>query len=45
VEIVTFNADGDPTVIEFREGGNLKITLNLTYNTEGDLQRVQRVRA
>ena len=45
VEIVTFNADGDPTVIEFREGGNLKLTLNLTYNTEGDLQRVQRVRA
>tara|TARA_R100000951_G_scaffold112739_1_gene113543 strand:- start:942 stop:1700 length:759 start_codon:yes stop_codon:yes gene_type:complete len=45
VEITTFNADGDPTVIEFREGGNLKLTLNLTYNTEGDLQRVQRVRA
>lgn len=45
VEITEFNADGDPTIIEFREGGNLKITLNLTYNTDGDLQRVQRVRA
>lgn len=44
VEITTFNADGDPTVIEFRDNGELKLTLNLTYNTEGDLQRVQRVK-
>lgn len=44
VEITTFNADGDPTVIEFRENSNLKLTLNLTYNSEGDLQRVQRIK-
>lgn len=45
VEITQFTADGDPEVILFRENGNLKITLNLTYNADGELQRVQRIRA
>lgn len=45
IEITAFTADGDPETIEFREGGNLKLTLNLTYNLDGELQRVQRVRA
>lgn len=44
VEITDTNDCGDPTVIEFRENNNLKLTLNLTYNAEGDLQRVQRVK-
>lgn len=42
IEITQFTADGDPEVIQFKENTNLKMTLTLTYNAEGDLQRVQR---
>ena len=42
IEIIQFTTEGDPEVIQFREGGALRLTLTLTYNLEGDLQRVQR---
>lgn len=42
IEITQFTLDGDPEIIEFRDNSNLKLTLNLTYNSEGELQRVQR---
>lgn len=44
IEITQFTADGDPEIIEFRENTNLKLTLTLTYNADGELQRVQRSR-
>lgn len=45
IEITQFTADGDPEIIEFRENSNLKLTLNLTYNSDGELQRVQRTKS
>lgn len=45
IEITSFTTDGNAQTIEFRENGNLKLTLNLTYTIDGELQRVQRIRA
>lgn len=42
LEITQFTANGDPEIIEIRESGDLKRTLTLTYNADGDFQRVQR---
>lgn len=42
IEVVQFTADGDPEIIEIREGGTLKRTLTLSYNADGEFQRVVR---
>jgi hypothetical protein len=42
IEILAKNADGDPLEIAVRFEGQLVRTLNLTYDSDGDLQRVQR---
>lgn len=42
IEVVQFTSDGDPEIIEIREGGNVKRTLTLTYNADGEFQRVVR---
>ena len=42
IEITQFNLDGEPEIIEIKENGVLKRTLTLTYNAEGDFQRVIR---
>lgn len=42
IEILSKNADGDPLEIAVRFEGQLVRTLNLTYDSDGDLQRVQR---
>lgn len=42
IEVTQFTADGDPEIIEVREGGNTKRTLTLTYNADGEFQRVVR---
>lgn len=42
IEVTQYTADGDPEVIEVREAGELKRTLTLSYNADGEFQRVQR---
>lgn len=42
IEVTQFTADGDPEIIEIRENGQLKRTLTLTYNADGEFQRVVR---
>ena len=42
IEVAQFTADGDPEIIEIREGGTLKRTLTLSYNADGEFQRVVR---
>lgn len=42
IEVTQFTADGDPEIIEIRDNGQLKRTLTLTYNADGEFQRVQR---
>jgi hypothetical protein len=42
IEVTQFNSRGDPEIIEIRENGQLKRTLNFTYTTSGDFQRVVR---
>ena len=42
IEVTQFTADGDPEIIEIREGGNIKRTLTLSYNADGEFQRVVR---
>lgn len=42
VEVTQYTSDGDPEVIEIRDNGQLKRTLTLSYNADGEFQRVQR---
>lgn len=42
IEIMAVNDDGNPLVISVRKSGSLVRTLTLTYNSDGDFQRVQR---
>jgi len=42
IEIATKNDSGDPLTIVFRNLGTQVMMLTLTYDTDGDLQRVQR---
>ena len=42
IEVTAYNLDGNPTTVLVRKSGSLVRTLTLSYNSDGDFQRVQR---
>ena len=43
INILSKNLDGDPTVVEYKLSASIVATLNITYDSDGDLQNVIRV--
>lgn len=43
IEITLKTTDGDPQIIIFRSNTSVVATLNITYDSDGDIERVQRV--
>lgn len=41
--VTTGNAAGQPEIIEYKESGSTVATLNITYNVDGCVSRIQRV--
>jgi hypothetical protein len=42
VEVTQFTSDGDPEIIQFKSASMVQRTLTITYNSDGDFQRVVR---
>lgn len=42
-EVITKNLSGDPTQVVYRLDAEVVATINITYDVDGDLQRVQKV--
>lgn len=42
IQITQFTAEGDPEIVIYRSDTNIIATLTITYNTDGEVERVRR---